>query len=96
MSEYAKKYYGVPADLNRLVTYRGRLGIIAKDGGSYVAVNFEDEKAGSWSNIHPKDPDLVYLEDFGTVRKMTRSQLRYREWERSDSGLDFGEWLKGR
>jgi hypothetical protein len=26
-------------------------------------------------------------------KKLTRSQRRYRDWVRADSGLDFSEWL---
>lgn len=27
--------------------------------------------------------------------KLTRSQVRYREWLNADTGIPFGEWLKG-
>ncbi len=59
--EYVKKYYGVPACIGRLVTYKGRSGIIAEDGGNYIKVNFNDQP-GITFNIHPTDENLVYKE----------------------------------
>lgn len=95
MSNYAKEYYKVPADIGRKVTYNERPGIIYKDGGTYVAVNFDDEKPGLTHNIHPTDPGLKYL-GIGEIRKMTRSQQRYRrylEWNDCfDSFLEFCYW----
>lgn len=92
MSEYAKQYYNVPADINRRIEYNGEGGIIYKDGGIYVAVNFDKDKPGICSNIHPTDPGLKYLE-MGEPRKMTRSQRRYQEYLRSESDFSFAEWL---
>lgn len=92
MSEYAKKYYGVPSDINRRVKYRGKGGIIYRDGGNYVAVNFDDDKPGVCKNIHPTDPALEYL-GIGKPRKMTRSQARYRDYIRSESDLTFAQWI---
>jgi hypothetical protein len=92
MSVYCKSYYGVPSDIGRRVEYDGKLGIIYKDGGNYIAVNFDSEKPGVCANIHPTDPLLKYLE-MGTVRKMTRSQKTYQEFLDADCGFSFGEWI---
>ena len=89
---YVKQYYNVPADIGRNVEYRGRVGVIYEDGGNYVAINFNDEKPGDVRSVHPTDPDLKYGE-MGKIRNLTRSQKRYREYLRSDSGLSFSEWL---
>jgi hypothetical protein len=89
---YVKDYYGVPADIGRQVTYKGNPGIIYEDGGNYVAVNFESDKPGHCQYVHPTDPGLLYGE-MGHVRKLTRSQHKYREWMRSDCGLTFAEYL---
>lgn len=92
MSEYAKQYYGVPSDIGRRVEWRGNPGIIYRDGGNYVAVNFDSDKPGICSNIHPTDPDLKYLE-IGKPRKMTRAQQNYQEYIRSETSLTFAEWI---
>lgn len=80
MSKYCKEYYGVPSDINRLVTYKGEQGIIYKDGGTYVSVNLDKDKPASCVNIHPTDENLIYLDLFGTPRKLTRSQKRYHDY----------------
>lgn len=77
--DYVRNYYGVPAEIGRRVSYRGKEGVIYRDGGNYIAVNFDHEKPGVITNIHPKDENLKYLE-MGKLRKMTRSQARYRRY----------------
>lgn len=78
MSEYAKKYYGVPADIGRRVLVDGKPGIIYKDGGAYIAVNFDQDKPGVCLMCHPTWR-VEYL-GIGTRRKMTRSQARYQRY----------------
>jgi len=90
--EYVREYYGVPAEIGRRVEYKGRRGIIYKEGYNYVAVNFDDMKPGRTLNIHPTEPDLEYL-GMGTIRKMSQSQKRYQEYLSCDYGLSFAEWL---
>lgn len=92
MSAYAKKYYAVQSDVGRRVEWRGNPGIIYRDGGNYVAVNFDSDKPGVCKNVHPTDPDLKYLE-MGKPRKMTRSQKNYQEFIRSETSLTFAEWI---
>jgi len=53
MSEYAKSYYGVPADIGRRVTVVGRPGVIVADGGNYITVAFDDDPADRTTNCHP-------------------------------------------
>jgi hypothetical protein len=90
---YVKDYYNVPDDVGRQVTYKGRVGVIYETGGNYVNVNFDDTKPGIISYIHPKDPDLTFGE-IVVIRKITRSQRRYQDYLRSDSGYSFKEYLK--
>jgi len=89
---YVKQYYGVPADIGRCVTYRDKPGIIYEEGGNYVAVNFDSDKPGHCHYIHPTDPGLIYGE-MGQIRKMTKSQQRYRLWQQADSCLTFAEYI---
>ena len=91
--KYVQKYYGVIAEIGRRITYNDRPGIIAEDRGHYIGVNFDDEKPGSISNIHPTDPGLNYY-GMGTVRKLTRSQQRYQDYLHSELDITFGDWLK--
>lgn len=91
--EYVRDYYGVPARIGMLVTYKGEPGIIYKDGGNYVAINLDKDKPGVVSLIHPTDPALVYSEEFGKPRKLTRSQQRYRDYLRSELDCTFSEYL---
>jgi len=90
---YVRGYYGVPAEIGLRVEWHGRPGIIYQDGGNYINVNFDDEKPGECYNIHPTDPGLVYLSEKGTIRKLTRSQQRYRDYLHSEVEMTFAEWL---
>lgn len=83
--EYAREYYGVPACIGRRVTVNGEPGIIAEDRGHYIGVTFDKDKPGVISNAHPTWK-VEYL-DMGKIRKMTRSQKRYRAW--LDYGADY-------
>lgn len=92
--KYVRKYYGVPAVIGKRVTVGGKPGIIAADRGHYIGVNFDDCKPGVIHNCHPTS-NVEYLE-MGTVRKMTKSQERYRRYlevaDRFDSFRDFLKW----
>ena len=90
--EYVRDYYGVSACVGRIVVYRGRKGVISADRGNYIGVTFDDEKPGTISTFHPPTDDLKYG-GMGKVRKMTRSQKRYQDWQCADSGITFAEWL---
>lgn len=76
--EYVKQYYGVPAEYGRVVVVDGRPGIIIKDLGHYIGVNFDDSKPGEVSTCHPTW-EVIY-KDMGTPRRLTRSQQRYRDY----------------
>jgi hypothetical protein len=78
MSEYVKKYYGVPADIGRRVLVCGKPGIIAVDRGNYIGVNFDQDKPGTISNCHPTH-EVEYLE-IGSIRKPTKSQARWQRY----------------
>jgi len=93
MSEYAKNYYGVPSDIGRCVVVDGKPGIIAEDRGHYIGVNFDANKPGDISNCHPTW--RVEYQCMGHVRRMTKSQERYRRYlEIGDCFDSFKDFLR--
>lgn len=90
--EYVRKYYGVPACIGRRVMVYGKPGIISEDRGNYIGVTLDTDKPGRVSNYHPTDK-VEYL-GMGKVRKLTRSQQNYRDFQRSDCGHTFAEWMR--
>lgn len=89
--DYIRNYYDVPACIGRRVMVYGKPGIIAEDRGHYIGVNLDADKPSQIGNYHPTD-GVQYL-GMGKVRKMTRSQQRYRDFLRSDCGHTFAEWM---
>lgn len=89
--KYVKDYYGVPAETGRIVIFRGRRGVIAEDRGNYIGVNFDEDKPGVVFNVHPTDG--VEYQGIDNVRKMTRSQERYRNFIKSEYPGTFAEYL---
>lgn len=89
--KYVKEHYGVPADIGRRVIFKGKPGIIAADRGNYIGVNFDEDKPGVISNVHPTD-DVEYGE-MGKIRKMTRSQKRYRDYIKSEADCTFAGYI---
>ncbi len=91
--EYVRQYYGVPADIGRRVTVDGLPGIIARDMGHHIGVNFDSDKPGRVLPCHPTW--RVEYGEMGIVRKMTRSQQRYQRWlEYGDSFSNFVEFCR--
>jgi hypothetical protein len=93
MFEYIKDAYGVSAQLGQVVFLNDKQGVIAKDRGHYVGINFDSDKAGVISNVHPTDENLVYTDKIVGIRQMTRSQKRYQEFLNADTGVTFAEWI---
>ena len=89
--EYVRDYYGVPACLGRIVVVDGKQGIIVKDMGNYIGVNFDEDKPGYVKNAHPTWK-VEYM-GMGTPRNLTRSQRRYQEYIDADIGCTFAEYL---
>ena len=90
--EYIRNYYGVPACIGRRVIVHGKPGIIYEDRGHYIGVNFDVDKPGVVFNAHPTD-NVEYLE-IGELRKMTKSQKRYRDYlEVADCFDSFADYL---
>lgn len=90
--EYVRDYYNVPAKIGRRVIVNGKPGVIAKDCGNYIGVNFDSDKPGVISQCHPAW--CVEYQGMGKVRKMTRSQARYQRWlEYGDSFDNFRHFL---
>ena len=93
--EYVRENYNVPAEIGRIINYKGRKGVISEDRGNYIGVTFYDEKPGTVSNFHPTTEGMTY-EGMGKVRAMTRSQKRYQDYLHSEVSESFHEWIKYR
>jgi hypothetical protein len=91
--EYVRNSYGVPAVIGRRVVVDGKAGIIAEDRGHYIGVNFDHNKPSIILNVHPTSN--VEYGEIGIVRKLTRSQQRYKEYMQAESALTFAEWIGG-
>lgn len=97
--EYVCKHYGVPACIGRRVTIDGKAGVIAEDRGHYIGVNFDGDKPGVIKSCHPTWQ--AEYGGMGKVRKLTRSQLRYRQYLNDDFGSfdsfhHFLQWHGGK
>ena len=92
--EYVRDTYGVPAEIGRRIRFRGdKEGVIIKDMGNYIGVNFDSDKPGIAKPLHPTW-EVEYLE-IGSIRKMTKSQKRYQEYcEIRDCFNDFAHFLR--
>lgn len=91
--EYVREYYNVPAEFGRIIIVNGNRGVIAKDCGHYLGVNFDKDKPGVISRCHPTW-EIEYL-GISAVRQMTRSQQRYAEYrEIADCYNSFKDFLK--
>lgn len=91
---YVKQTYGVPAECGRRVVVDGKPGIIVQDRGHHIGVNFDSDKPGVIKPIHPTWK-VEYL-GMGEIRQLTRSQRIYREFQDSDCGWTFIEYLRWR
>lgn len=90
---YVRRYYGVPAQIGRLVTVGGRPGIITADRGAYIGVTFDDDKPTSVLPCHPTS-QVVYG-GMGMPRPLTRSQKRYLDYlEVVDLYEDFRHYMR--
>lgn len=93
--DYIKNRYKVPAELNREVIVDGKKGVITKDMGNYIGVNFYDNLTVKPFPCHPTW-EVTYLETFNykpPVKKQTASQKRYQEFLDLDNGMSFREYL---
>lgn len=93
--EYIKNYYKVLAEMYREVIVDGKKGVITKDMGNYIGVNFYDNPTADALPCHPTWK-VEYLDTFNDnppIKKITRSQRRYLDFLHDDSNLSFREWL---
>lgn len=94
--QYIKNYYKVPAEEYREVIVDGKKGVIVSAIGAYIGVHFYDTVTDEPLPCHPTW-EVQYLDTFNNnppVKKLTRSQRRYRDYLKSDSNLPFGEWIR--
>jgi len=90
--EWINQNYGVKAEIGLRVIVDGKPGIIAKDCGNYLGVNFDEDKPGVIRNCHPTWK-VEYLE-MGKIRPMTAGQKRYQEFLNADwFDGNFAQWL---
>lgn len=89
---YVQHNYGVPACMHRRVIVNGRPGIIVKDLGHHIGVNFDEEDPFTVSPCHPTW-EIEYGE-IGTPRpvKNRRSRERYRRFIESEYAGTFMEF----
>jgi len=67
--EYIINYYKVPAEMHREIEFEDRKGIIVKDKGNYIGVQFYDDEKNTTHTLHPTY-NMTYLESFGTPKKV--------------------------
>lgn len=72
--KYIRNTYGVPAEMGRRVVVDGCPGIIAKDCGQYIGVNFDKNNPGEITNCHPTWE--VKYGDIGVVRKAKKQKSK--------------------
>lgn len=89
---YVQRHYGVPAEIGRMVVVSGKPGVITEARGHYIGVTFDDDILCNVHNVHPLD--ATYGDKLASPPKLTRSQQRYRNYLRADTGEPFGEYLR--
>lgn len=93
--DYIRRHYGVPAEIGRRVRINGRDGVIAEDlmDHPYIGVLMDDDPPHRIGTYHPTH--MVEYLNMGLVRRMTRSQQRYRDYIKVADCFDsFGDYLK--
>lgn len=93
--EYIKQKYKVEADMFREVIVNGKKGVITKDLGNYIGVNFYDNVTYEACPCHPTW-EVTYLKTFNhkpPIKKLSRSAKRYREYLSLDLGCSYKEFL---
>lgn len=93
MFEYIRQRYGVSPEIGKEVDFEGKKGVIVKDLGNYVGVNFYSDKPYAISPLHPTY-NLTFLESTGEIRKLSPSQKRYQAWLNYDGDYSFFEFVK--
>jgi hypothetical protein len=90
--EWINKNYEVAAEYGKEISFDGRFGVIVKDMGNYIGVNFYDDKNTVILPLHPTHK-VEYLGK-GKIRPLTRSQKRYQSYlEVSDCFDSFRQYL---
>lgn len=93
--DYIKERYKVAADMHREVMVYGKKGVITKDLGNYIGVNFYDNITYNPQPCHPT-AEVEYLETFNhkpPIKKITASQKRYQHYLSLDLGCTYKEYL---
>lgn len=93
--KYINAYYKVPAEMHREVIVGGKKGVITKDMGNYIGVNFYDDITYDPLPCHPTS-EVEYLETFNhnpPIKKLSRSKKRYQHYLSLDLGCSYKEYL---
>lgn len=93
MFEYVNENYGLNVFYGQSVIVNGKSGVVVEDRGNHIGVNFDEDKPMIVSNCHPTWK-VQYNNESKPIRKLTKSQLRYRAYmEYSDCFDSFKEFL---
>jgi len=93
--KYITERYNVPAQMHREVIVDGKKGVITKDLGCYIGVNFYDKVTYNPLVCHPTWK-IEYLDTFNhkpPIKRISASKKRYLQFLEADSGMSFREWL---
>lgn len=93
--EYINKRYKVQAKIFLEVVVDGKKGVITKDMGNYIGVNFYDNPTVYPLPCHPtwNVEYLTTLNNKPPIKKITASQRRYQAYKDADTDLSFKQWL---
>lgn len=93
--DYVNDYYRVNARVGQVVTYNGKRGVITTGMGNYVGIVLEGERAADAKPYHPRDENLVYLDEtvpLPKMPKMTRAQENYNRYLETEHS-SFADFL---
>ena len=81
--------------VGKIVQYKGKKGVITKDMGNYIGVNFYEKLTTEPLPCHPTW-NVEYLETFNhipPIKKQTASQRRYKAFLEADNVQTFAEFI---
>lgn len=91
--DWINKNYGINAYIGQEIEFENRKGVIVRDFGNKIGVNFYEDKPNKILHLHPTW-NVTYLGN-GVIRPMTRSQRRYEYYRTvADCYDNFFHFLK--